>query len=117
MVDDQLRSPTHVADLAKGIVTLLEKRIGGIFHLSGKDLLSPYEIAMRTADYCGLDKTFIERVNAAVFSQAAKRPPKTGFIIDKARKELQFEPMSFQEGLALQLSPDKWNDYEIRQNG
>jgi len=38
-------------------------------------------------------------VDASIFSQHARRPPKTGFIIDKARKELGFEPMSFDQGL------------------
>jgi dTDP-4-dehydrorhamnose reductase len=41
----------------------------------------------------------IKRVTAASFTQPAKRPAKTGFIIDKARNELGYEPLSFNEGL------------------
>ncbi|MDZ7845693.1 MAG: hypothetical protein U5L96_02315 [Owenweeksia sp.] len=40
-------------------------------------------------------------VSSATLNQAAKRPPKTGFVLDKARKELGYEPHSFVEGLAV----------------
>jgi len=45
----------------------------------------------------------IEKVDAASFSQPAKRPPKTGFNISKARSELGYEPITFKEGLAKML--------------
>jgi len=40
-------------------------------------------MACLAADYLGLDKTLIQKVTAASFSQPAKRPPKTGFVIDE----------------------------------
>jgi dTDP-4-dehydrorhamnose reductase len=39
--------------------------------------------------------------DSAQFTQTARRPLRTGFIIEKARKELGYEPHSFEEGLAL----------------
>jgi dTDP-4-dehydrorhamnose reductase len=99
VVDDQLRTPTYVEDLAKGIVSIIERNATGIFHLSGKDILTPYQMAIKTAKHLRLDSSVIKKVTAASFSQPAKRPPKTGFIIDKARKELGYEPLSFEEGL------------------
>ena len=33
--------------------------------------------------------------------QPAKRPPRTGFIIEKAKSELGYSPHSFEEGLAI----------------
>lgn len=99
VVDDQLRTPTYVEDLAKGIVSIFEKKATGIFHLSGKDILTPYQMAIKTAEHLHLESSLIKKVTAASFSQPAKRPLKTGFIIDKARKELGYEPVSFDEGL------------------
>jgi dTDP-4-dehydrorhamnose reductase len=99
VVDDQLRTPTYVEDLARGIVSVIEKKAKGIFHISGKDILTPYQMAVKTAEYLGLNKTLIQKATAASFSQPARRPLKTGFIIDKARNELGFEPLSFEEGL------------------
>lgn len=99
VVDDQVRTPTYVEDLAKGIVMIIEKKAKGIFHLSGKDILTPYQMAMKTAAHLQLDGSILKKVTAASFTQPAKRPLKTGFIIDKARKELYYEPLSFDEGL------------------
>lgn len=104
VVDDQVRTPTYVEDLAKGIVMIVEKRAKGVFHISGKDVLTPYQMAIKTAEYLKLDSSHLKRVTAASFSQAAQRPLKTGFIIDKARNELGFEPLSFEEGLRKTFS-------------
>jgi dTDP-4-dehydrorhamnose reductase len=99
VVADQFRTPTYVEDLAKGIALIVEKNAAGIFHISGKDMLSPYEMAIHTAEYLNLDKNNIEKVDASTFRQPGKRPPKTGFVIEKARKELGYEPITFEEGL------------------
>ena len=99
VVDDQVRTPTYVEDLAAGIIAIMEKRACGIYHLSGINILTPYEMACKTADFLGLDKSLIKRVTAESFSQPAKRPARTGFIIDKAIRELAYSPVSFLEGL------------------
>jgi dTDP-4-dehydrorhamnose reductase len=99
VVDDQVRTPTYVEDLASGIVSMIEKKAKGIYHLSGKDIFTPYQMAIQAAQYLGLDASLIKRVTAADFSQPARRPEKTGFNIDKAVAELGFSPVSFEEGL------------------
>lgn len=104
VVNDQVRTPTYVEDLAAGIVAIIEKKATGIYHLSGADILTPFEMAIRTADYLGLDKSLLKKVTAADFTQPAKRPPKTGFNIEKAKKELGYQPLSFAEGLAKTFS-------------
>lgn len=101
VVNDQWRTPTLAEDLAKGCALIAEKQAAGVFHISGKDLLTPYEMAIATADFFKLDKKYIEEADGSSFSQPAKRPPKTGFILDKARRELGYEPVSFAEGLAI----------------
>lgn len=99
VVDDQVRTPTYVEDLADGIITIIEKKVKGIYHLSGEDTLTPYQMAVKTAEYLKLNSSLIKKVTAADFSQPAKRPPKTGFVIDKAKRELSYSPISFEEGL------------------
>jgi dTDP-4-dehydrorhamnose reductase len=106
VVNDQLRTPTYVEDLAKGILLVIQKQAVGVFHISGTEWLTPYEVAIRTARHFNLNETLIEKVDAAVFRQPAKRPPRTGFDISKARKELGYEPISFEEGLARMQQPD-----------
>jgi dTDP-4-dehydrorhamnose reductase len=99
--DDQVRTPTYVTDLANGIVSIIEKKATGIFHLSGEDVRTPYEMACATARLLGYDEKLIKRVTAGEFVQPAKRPAKTGFDISKAKKILGFNPVSFEKGLAL----------------
>ncbi len=101
VVDDQWRTPTLAEDLAMGCFLIADQRAEGIFNISGKDFLTPYEMAIQTADYFHLDKSLIVRTDASRFQQTAKRPPRTGFVLDKAREVLGYEPHTFQEGIAV----------------
>lgn len=104
VVDDQWRTPTLAEDLAQGCVLAAKKKATGIYHISGKDFLTPYAIAIQTADYFKLDTSRITKTDSTQFKQPAARPLKTGFIIDKAIQELGYTPGSFQEGLAVVAS-------------
>jgi dTDP-4-dehydrorhamnose reductase len=99
MFDDQVRTPTYVEDLAAGIVALIEKSATGIYHLSGEDVRTPYDIAVETAKHLGYDPSLITAVKAHEFHQLARRPAKTGFDVSKAKRELGYRPVSFAEGL------------------
>ncbi|MBW3546287.1 MAG: SDR family oxidoreductase [Bacteroidetes bacterium] len=101
VVDDQWRTPTLAEDLADGCLRIAYEQAAGIWHVSGKDFLTPYEMALQTADFFGLEKTLIARADSSTFTQPAKRPPRTGFIIDKIQQQLGYQPHSFKEGIAL----------------
>ncbi|WP_109832934.1 SDR family oxidoreductase [Reichenbachiella versicolor] len=101
IVNDQWRTPTLAEDLAIGCYLISQKKAEGIFNISGKDLLTPYDMAMKTCEYFNLDKSKIEEVDGSMFSQRAKRPPKTGFILDKAEEVLGYKPKSFEEGIGI----------------
>lgn len=101
VVDDQFRSPTLAEDLADGCILAVDKQATGIYNISGKDQLSIIDLVRTVADYYGLDKSLINPVSSKTLNQPAKRPPVTGFILDKARRELGYNPHSFTEGIAL----------------
>lgn len=101
VVNDQWRTPTLAEDLAQGCYLAAIKKAGGVFNISGKDFMSPFDIAVQTAEFFKLDKTLIQATDSTKFKQPARRPMKTGFIIDKAKKELGYEPHSFLEGLEI----------------
>ena len=101
VVDDQWRTPTLAEDLAQGCWLLAQRSAQGIYHISGEEVLTPYGMALRVADYFGLDQSLIERVDASTFSQPARRPARTGFVIGKAKEELGYRPHSFDEGIAI----------------
>lgn len=101
VVTDQWRTPTLAEDLAQGCYLITDKEAEGIFNISGKDFLTPYEMAIMTADYFGLDKSLISEADSSTFTQPAKRPPRTGFDLSKSREILGYEPVSFNEGIAI----------------
>lgn len=101
VVDDQFRSPTLAEDLADGCILIADKKAKGIFHLSGPKTLSILELVYKVADYWMLDKSLVTPSKSNNLNQAAKRPPRTGFDISKARKELGYAPHSFEEGLKI----------------
>lgn len=103
VVSDQWRTPTYVGDLALGIALMIEHRAKGIYHLSGKDLLTPYDMAFMTAGLLNLDVSLLQKVDASTFTQPGKRPARTGFVIDKAIHDLGYAPVSFEEGIRLTL--------------
>lgn len=104
VVNDQWRTPTLAEDLAMGCYLAAVKKAKGIYNISGYEMMTPYDIAIKTAKYFGLDKSLINQTDSTKFKQPAARPPKTGFIIDKAKRELGYAPRSFNEGLKVLAS-------------
>jgi dTDP-4-dehydrorhamnose reductase len=99
VINDQWRTPTLAEDLAAGCMVIAQKMAEGIFNLSGKDLLTPYEMALKTAQFFNLDPSLIEEVDGSVFTQLAQRPARTGLILDKAIAELNYKPNSFDDSM------------------
>jgi len=101
VVSDQVRTPTYIDDLVRGILLILEQNAEGTFHIAGKDVLTPYDMAIKSANYFNLDASLMTRVDASTFKQPGRRPLKTGFDISKAVSQLGYAPISFEEALSL----------------
>lgn len=101
VVSDQLRTPTFVDDICKGVEIIIKKEATGVYNLAGKDVLSPYEMAITTANVLQLDPSFIEKVTAESFPEPVKRAKRSGLKIEKAISELDYNPVSFEEGVRL----------------
>ncbi|MBM3440822.1 MAG: sugar nucleotide-binding protein, partial [Bacteroidetes bacterium] len=69
------------------------------FHVSGKEMLTPYQLGCMLANMLQLDASLLLPVSSDSLHEPAKRPPKTGFIITKAIRELGFVPTPLEEGL------------------
>lgn len=104
VVNDQWRTPTLAEDLAMGCYLAASKKTTGIYHISGEEMMTPFDIANQTAEFFKLDKSLIKPADSSTFRQPAMRPPKTGFIITKAKRELGYNPHTFKDGLALLAS-------------
>jgi dTDP-4-dehydrorhamnose reductase len=101
---DQLRTPTYVQDVATAIQLMLQKNATGIYHISGNHIISPYQMAIETANFLKLDASLIQPVTRDTYTQPALRPLNTTFITNKAVQDLGFVATSFANGLAATLS-------------
>jgi len=101
VVDDQWRMPTLAEDLADGCIQIAKRGAKGVYNLSGPDGMSILELVERVGAFFNLDTSVIRPIKSDSLGQPAKRPPRTGFILDKARKELGYHPRTFEDGLAV----------------
>lgn len=101
IVDDQFRAPTWAADLAWACVRICQLNEQGIFHIAGPETLSIYDIVGRVAAYYGLSMDKVSRLSSATLKQPAKRPPRTGFILDKAYQKLAYQPHTLEQTFEL----------------
>jgi dTDP-4-dehydrorhamnose reductase len=104
VVTDQLRTPTYVEDLCKAIETIFVFKKYGVYHIAGKDILSPYEMAVTIARVLGLDTQRIIPVTSETFPEPVQRAKRSGLHIHKAMLELNYDPHSFEEAVRLSLN-------------
>jgi dTDP-4-dehydrorhamnose reductase len=110
VVNDQFRTPTLAEDLADGCILISKQKAKGVYNISGPNFMHILELVTRVADFWKLDKSLITPSTSEGIKQPAKRPPVTGFIIDKAKRDLGYKPHSFEEGLALvDAQLKQWN--------
>jgi dTDP-4-dehydrorhamnose reductase len=112
VVNDQFRSPTLAEDLAEACFLAAQKKAHGIYHISGKGVHSILELVKIVAKTWNLNASLIEPISSDTLNQPAKRPPKTGFVLEKAEKDLGYIPKTFEQGLdflktqlTVQLNP------------
>ena len=101
VVDDQFRTPTLAEDLAQGCALIAQQQSPGVFNISSEELLTPYEMALQTAEFFDLDQNLIVRTDSTKFTQPARRPLETGLVIEKAKRELGYQPHTFKQGIQL----------------
>ena len=98
VVSDQFRSPTWVEDIANAIEKLLSNQYQGIYHICGGETLSVADFAFRVAQYFHLDSSLIEPVTTEEMKEATPRPISTPMSVEKARKDLDYQPSTLEEG-------------------
>lgn len=105
VVNDQYRMPTFVEDLAQACIEIALRKEQGIFHISGEEEVSIFELVGHVAQHLGLSMEKVQSVNSSDLTGAELRPPRTGFILGKAKSRIHFEPVSLEMGLTKVLGP------------
>jgi dTDP-4-dehydrorhamnose reductase len=102
IVDDQWGNPTYAADLAFGILALIEQPSYGTFHLTNRGTASWYEWATATFERLEID-TNVEPIPASQFQRAAT-PPANGALENLAASALGIELPDWEDALSRCLA-------------
>lgn len=106
VADDQWRTPTYAGDVVQGVEKLIEQPVCGIYHICGGECMTVADMALRTADTLGLDRSLILPVHTAAMQEKTPRPRFSGLSIEKARREVGYRPLTFEEGVRSMLQDD-----------
>lgn len=101
IIDDQFRAPTWADDLAWACIRICERNKVGIYHISGPETMSIFEVVERVAKYFELSTKTLVRTDSSTLNQPAKRPPRTGFDLTKSKNELGYNPKTLEQTLEL----------------
>lgn len=101
IIDDQFRAPTWANDLAWACIRICELNKMGIYHISGPETFSIYEIVEKIAQFFNLPTNSLSKSSSLNLNQPAKRPPKTGFDLTKAKTELGYKPKTLEETFSI----------------
>ncbi|MDD1773040.1 MAG: dTDP-4-dehydrorhamnose reductase [Methanomassiliicoccales archaeon] len=96
---DQTASPTYAPHCAKVLLGLLESNLRGIFHASGPDCASRYDIGMKVAEVFQLDASLVKRTTTEGSKLIARRPACSCLDVGKVERELNMKMLPVEEGL------------------
>jgi dTDP-4-dehydrorhamnose reductase len=99
IVADQWNSPTLNINLVDMTLEIIERKLTGIFHLSGATPISRYDFAMLIAQTFDLNKNLITPSTSAEFSWTAKRPRDSSLNTAKAQQKLKNKPLNISHAL------------------
>jgi len=98
---DQVGKPTYAPDVSEAIYRLLNEKCFGLYHVSGKESINRYDLALKIAKVFDLDKNLIESISTKELKQLAPRPMNSSFILDKLYNNIGWLPHDVDSGLQL----------------
>jgi len=99
MVEDSLMVPTFIDDIAQGLGYVMDNFSNELFHLVGKDAMSPFDFATTIAKVFNLDKSLIEKTTYETYFANKAKGPRYGDI--RSEKNTFYPMHSFEEGLRI----------------
>jgi dTDP-4-dehydrorhamnose reductase len=99
IITDQIISPTFNTNLAEMILEVAQRRLTGIYHLSGATPLNRYDFACLLAETFQLDKNLIKPAKSEEMNWNAKRPKNTSLNVEKASRTLSKKPLKIEYAL------------------
>lgn len=104
MVNDVYSNPLLADNCAEAIWSIILQDRKGIYHIGGRDRVSRFDFAIKTAKAFSLDCRLIEPVPSSYFKNIALRPKDTTYSTEKMQKELGIRSIAIKEGLDIMIS-------------
>jgi dTDP-4-dehydrorhamnose reductase len=100
VVDDHYNTPTLADNLAEMSVEVAERDLRGLYHASGRERISRYELAKQIARTFNLNAELVKPVKMSQLTAwIAKRPRDSSLNTSKIQKQLKTKPLNITEGL------------------
>ncbi|MCW4018263.1 MAG: dTDP-4-dehydrorhamnose reductase [Candidatus Bathyarchaeota archaeon] len=96
---DQYNSPTLNTSLVDMTLEVLERRLTGVYHLSGASRISRYDFALSLAKTFGLDEALLVPARMKELSFPAKRPKDSSLNTAKAQRTLKSKPLKIEQAV------------------
>ncbi len=104
---DQVGSPTYAGHLAKASIEMASQTDVNLLNIAGRDCISRYDFARRTAKIFGLNEKLILPITTAELNQPAPRPLNAGLKIDKLASLSKIQIPNSGEGLVQMANERK----------
>lgn len=98
---DQTTTPTLNTNLAQMTLEIAQKKLKGIYHLSGATPITRYNLAINIAKTFNLEKKLILPVSIDNFNFPAKRPKNSSLNTKKAMQILKNKPLEIYQALKI----------------
>ncbi|MGH7285269.1 MAG: SDR family oxidoreductase [Polyangiaceae bacterium] len=99
LFSDQFVSPTLADSLAEMLVEIGERKLTGMWNVSGADVVSRVDFGHAFCDAFGFDRKLVLPTKIADMNFASPRPLHSGLRVDKIRNTLQNKPLSTHEAI------------------
>jgi dTDP-4-dehydrorhamnose reductase len=99
VVTDQYITPTLNTNLAEMVLELAERRLSGLYHLSGATRISRFDFARELAEEFKLNGDLICPSRMSEMRWVARRPADSSLDTCKAMRSLNSKPLSIGEAL------------------
>jgi dTDP-4-dehydrorhamnose reductase len=99
LFSDQWVSPSLAGNVAEMLAELAERRLGGVFHTAGSEVVDRVTFGHRLCERFGFDKALVQPSRMADVNLPSPRPAKSGLVVTKTSATLNTQPL----GIAASL--------------
>jgi dTDP-4-dehydrorhamnose reductase len=92
--EDQWISPTYVSSCAQMLCEVAERRLSGVWHLAGAEVLDRVTFARAVCERFGFDRALVVPTRMADVKLKRPRPARAGLQVTRAQRELAAKPLS-----------------------